>query len=130
MDDVYSILEKHFSYKPQLPINHFFTPGGAVELKVQLVSDIINIVKNKHQLLSKRSSSVKENTQTLEVTTQGEKYVGHYDPHHNYPKSSRGAPHITQEHNLKAQKSVRFLEHYGPPTASEEKIPLREKKVN
>jgi len=81
MEDVYSLLDKHFGYKVPVGLNQFFL-NGFIDQKIGFCIDLIKLIKNKHYMLSKRSSSVKENINQYEkgdrssgaINIQDEKY--------------------------------------------------------
>jgi hypothetical protein len=53
-----------FKYKPPFSIDQFFALGLA-ERKITFVLDVISLVKSKHAVLNKRSSSMKPKSVTF-----------------------------------------------------------------
>ncbi len=53
-----------FKYKPPFTIDQFFAIGMP-ERKISFVLDIISLVKSKHAILNKRSSSLKPKSVTF-----------------------------------------------------------------
>ena len=67
IEEVFILIERLFGYKPPLTVGNFFTFGNStctqnyVSEKLQLCIEVIGMVRNKHSMIGKRSSSVKEN---------------------------------------------------------------------
>ncbi|CDW88195.1 UNKNOWN [Stylonychia lemnae] len=139
MEDVYSLLDKHFTYKVPLSLNQFFL-NGFIDQKIGFCIDLIKMVKNKHQMLSKRSSSVKENINHYEKSERHSLGVNN-GMHHNDEKIDlqlQQQVNITKKQNNKANeanmrgtKSVRFLEQQNKAVNGEKVIsqePLKDKR--
>jgi hypothetical protein len=67
MEEAVQAMERVLSIKLPLSMNQFFL-SGFVEAKLNLCIDLINNLKAKHASLVKRSSSVKENLDSLPIT--------------------------------------------------------------
>ncbi len=84
---------------------------GLGEVKIQLCSDIIQSVRNKHSSLSKRSASVKD------ANAADKENKNHENANKDKIKIEK---HV--ENTLKQHKSVRFLEQSGKFINGSEKI--------
>eukprot|EP00347_Sterkiella_histriomuscorum_P001318 403372494 len=62
MESVYKLLLNQFNYKPSIQINQFFQNGFA-ERKIIFACEVIEIMKSKHQVLSKVQSIQQQKTQ-------------------------------------------------------------------
>ena len=60
----YEILNMLFKYKPSFTIEQFFT-SGTTERKIAFALDVISLIKSKHTVLNKRSSSLKPKSVTF-----------------------------------------------------------------
>ncbi len=54
-----------FKYKPAFTIEQFFAAGVANERKITFALDVISLIKSKHTVLNKRSSSLKPKSVTF-----------------------------------------------------------------
>jgi hypothetical protein len=64
VSSVYEILNLLFKYKPPFSIDQFFAPG-VPDRKTIFLLDVISLIKQKHAVLNKRSSSVKPKSVTF-----------------------------------------------------------------
>ena len=64
MSSAYEILGLLFKYKPPFSIEQFFSLG-LTERKVAFVLDILSLIKSKHAVLNKRSTSLKPKSVTF-----------------------------------------------------------------
>ena len=64
MSSVYQILNLLFKYKPPFHLDQFFSVGFT-ERKINFILDLLSLIKSKHAVLNKRSSSAKPKSVTF-----------------------------------------------------------------
>ena len=82
VSSVYQIMNLLFKYKPPFLIDQFFAVGLA-ERKVAFVLDLLSLIKSKHAVLNKRSSSLKPKSVTFKEEEEGERFMNAGTISHN-----------------------------------------------
>ena len=59
-----------FKYKPPFQLDQFFSVGQA-DRKVSFILDLLSLIKSKHAVLNKRSSSLKPKSVTFKESEEG-----------------------------------------------------------
>jgi hypothetical protein len=80
VSSAYEILGLLFKYRPPFSIDQFFSLG-LTDRKLAFVLDVISLIKSKHAVLNKRSSSLKPKSVTFkddgEITESSNDFLGH-----------------------------------------------------
>jgi len=86
VSSAYEILGLLFKYRPPFSIDQFFSLG-LTDRKLAFVLDVISLIKSKHAVLNKRSSSLKPKSVTFkddgEVAEGSNDNLGHNNKGNN-----------------------------------------------